>query len=213
VSAAVAAPAPSPLRAYRDDGPVARALAAAGARVPAPGALLAVAAVVPLAAAILVEGDAASDALAGAVVAWLVLLGGLAGGRPEAGGFRWLVPPALRLGEYAGLLWIGSLEGPGGVPAAFALVAALAFRHYDLVYRLRHRGMTPPRWVDLAGLGWEGRVLLGYALLLAGALPAAFFVLAAALGAVFVTESVAGCTGTVRTQRTAVYEEEEDEGQ
>lgn len=214
MSAAAALPAPpSPLATYRDDGPVARALGAAGARLPVPSALLAVAAVVPLAVAILAEGDLASDALAGAVVAWLVVLGGLSAGRTEHGSFRWLVPAAVRFGEYAGLLWIGSLEGSGGVPAAWALLAALAFRHYDLVYRLRHRGVTPPAWVDLLGLGWEGRLLLGYVLLLAGALPTAFFVLAAVFAAVFVIESVAGWTGTVRSQQTAVYEEEEDEGQ
>ena len=205
--------APSPLATYRDDGPLASALSSAGARLPVGAPLLAVLAVVPLVAAILVEGDTASDGLAGAVVAWLLVLGGLSGGRAEQGAFRWLVPPAIRLGEYAGLLWIGSLEGSEGVPAAFALIAVLAFRHYDLVYRLRHRGVTPPRWVDLTGLGWEGRVLLGYVLLLAGALPTAFFILAAVLAVVFVTESVAGWTGTVRSQQTAVYEEEEDEGQ
>ncbi|HEX2087868.1 MAG TPA: DUF5941 domain-containing protein [Solirubrobacteraceae bacterium] len=214
MSAAVAAPAPpSPLDVYRDDGPLAHALAAAGARLPVPAAALALAAVLPLLAAIAIEGDGASDALAGAVVGWAILAGGLSRGRPERGSFRWLVPPVLRLAEYAGLLWIGALEGADGLPAAWALLAALAFRHYDLVYRLRHRGVTPARWVDLAGLGWDGRLLLGYVLLLAGALPVAFFVLAALLAAVFVGESVAGWTGTVRTQQTAVYEEEEDEGQ
>ncbi|HEV2061504.1 MAG TPA: DUF5941 domain-containing protein, partial [Solirubrobacteraceae bacterium] len=164
----------------------------------------------PLLVAIAVEGDRASDGLAAGVVAWAVLLGGLSRGRTEKGRFRWGVPPLIRLTEYAGLLWIGALGD--ALPAAFALVAALAFRHYDLVYRLRHRGVTPPRWVDLAGLGWEGRLLLGWLLLVVGALPAAFFVLAALLGVVFVTESVAGWTRGVR-QRATVYEEEEDEGQ
>jgi hypothetical protein len=201
------------LALYRDDGPLANALARAGRALPAPAPALALLAILPLAVAILVEGDTASDALAGVVLAWLVVVGGLATGRPEAGSFRWLLPPVIRLGEYSALLWIGSLEGADGVPAAFALIGALAFRHYDLVYRLRHRGVTPPRWVDLVGLGWEGRVVLGYLLLVAGLLPWAFFVLAAVLAVVYVAESVAGWTGTVRTQQTAVYEEEEDEGQ
>jgi len=172
-----------------------------------------VAAVLPLLVAIAVEGSDASDGLAGAVLAWLVVVGGLSANRPEQTGFRWAGPPAIRLGEYAGLLWLGSLEGVDGVPAAYALIATLAFRHYDLVYRLRHRGVVPPRWVDLVGLGWEGRLLLVYVLLLAGALPVALYVLAAILAVVFVAESVAGWTGTVRTQQTGVYEEEEDEGQ
>ncbi|HEV2785385.1 MAG TPA: DUF5941 domain-containing protein, partial [Solirubrobacteraceae bacterium] len=204
---------PSPLNVYRDDGPVAHALAAVAKRVPAPGAALAVAAALPLVAAMVIEQDTASDALAGIVLAIAVVLGGLASGRPEQGSFRWLVPPAIRFVEYAGLLWLGALAGDDGVPAAWALIAALAFRHYDLVYRLRHRGVTPPAWVNLMGLGWEGRLLLGYVVLLAGALPAAFFVLAGVLGVVFVAESVAGWTGSARSQQTAVYEEEEDEGQ
>ena len=48
--------------------------------------------------------------------------------------------------------------------AAFALLCALAFRHYDLVYRLRHRGVAPPRWLDRAGGGWDGRLLAGFVL-------------------------------------------------
>lgn len=196
------------LTVYRDDGPIAGVLGRLSAKVP--GAALALVAALPLLAAIAIEGDGASDGLAGAVVGWAVLVGGLSRGRTETGRFRWGVPPLIRLTEYAGLLWIGALGD--ALPAAFALVVALAYRHYDLVYRLRHRGVTPPRWVDLAGLGWEGRLLLGWALLVAGALPAAFFVLAAILGVVFVGESIAGWMRGDRRQ-TAVYEEEEDEGQ
>ena len=101
------------------------------------------------------------------------------------------------------------------MPAAFALICALAFRHYDLVYRLRHRGVTPPRWVDLAGLGWDGRLA---ARVPAAASPALLPRRRSSssprvLGASSSRESVAGWTGTVRTQQTAVYEEEEDEGQ
>ncbi|MDQ3741078.1 MAG: DUF5941 domain-containing protein, partial [Actinomycetota bacterium] len=153
-----------------------------------------------------------SDAVAGVTLLVAIVLGGLATGRAAKSSFAWLVPPAIRLTEYAGLLWLGSLAGNSGVPAAFALIAAVAYRHYDLVYRLRHRGSTPPRWVDLAGLGWEGRLLLGYVVLLAGVLPAAFFILAGVLAAVFVAESVAGWTGSIARPQS-VYEEEEDEGQ
>jgi hypothetical protein len=212
-AAALDQPRPNPLALYRDDGPIASALGGLGRRLGVPSPVLAAAAVLPLLVAIAIEGDGASDALAGAVLAWVVVVGGLSAGRPGKTGFRWAGAPAIRLAEYAGLLWIASLEGADGPPAAFALLAALAFRHYDLVYRLRHRGMTPPRWVDLAGLGWEGRLLLVFLMLVVGALPAGLFVLAAILAVVFVAESVAGWTGTVRTQQTAVYEEEEDEGQ
>ena len=195
------------LALYRDDGPLARALGRI-ARLPAPALVLAAAA--PLFAAIAVEGAGASDALAGAVIAWLVIVGGLSQGDSETGGFAWIVPPVLRVAEYTALLWIGALADAEA--AAFALLCALAFRHYDLVYRLRHRGTTPPGWVDRISLGWDGRVLLGYVLLLVGALPAAFFVLAAVFAVVFVADSVAGWIGGVRI-RSSVYEEEEDEGQ
>ena len=197
------------LTVFRDDGPIAGALARVARGLPS--AALALVAALPLLAAIAIEGDGASDALAGAVIGWAVVVGSLSRAGTERGRFRWGVPPLIRLTEYAGLLWIGALGG--ALPAAFALVAALAYRHYDLVYRLRHRGETPPAWVDLAGLGWEGRLLLGYVLLLIGALPAAFYVLAGVLGVVFVTESVAGWTRAVAPGRASVYEEGEDEGQ
>ena len=201
------------LTVYRDDGPLARLLGAAVRGVPPlPSAAAAVIAAAPLLVAIAVEGDAASDWTAGAVLLWAVLVGAMSRAGTETGRFRWGVPPLIRLTEYAGLLWIGALGG--ALSASFALIAALAFRHYDLVYRLRHRGETPPAWVDLAGLDWEGRLVQGYLLLLAGLLPGAFYALAGVLGAVFVVESVAGWTRAVAPgRRASVYEEQEDEGQ
>jgi hypothetical protein len=197
------------LTVYRDDGPLAGALASKGS-VPFFATVLALLAALPLLAVVAIEGGDASDGLAGAVIGWAVVAGGLSRAGAESGRFRWAGPPLIRLTEYTGLLWIGALGD--ALPAAFALVCALTFRHYDLVYRLRHRGVRPPRWVDLAGLGWEGRLVLGYVLLLAGALPEAFYVLAGVLGLLYVAESVAGWTRGAR-QQTNVYEEEEDEGQ
>jgi hypothetical protein len=205
---------PAPLRVYRDDGPLARALGALLApRLPASAAVPAVAAALPLLVAIAALGDDPAHAVAGAVVAWLVLAGAVSAGRPHDGSFDWLVPGVLRLAEYAAILWIGAIAGRSSLAAGFALVAVLTFRHYDLVYRLRHRGVTTPRWVDLAGLGWDGRVLLAYVLLVAGALPAAYFVAAGVLGIVFVAESAAGWAGSAGLQQTGVYEEQGDEGQ
>lgn len=198
----------SALVLYRDDGPLARAI---GGLLALPAATLVLAAAAPLFVTIAVEGAGASDVLAGIVIGWLVIVGGLSRGREGTGGFAWIVPPALRVAEYTALLWLGALAGDAEA-AAFALLCALAFRHYDQVYRLRHRGVGPPAWVDLVSLGWEGRLLLGYLLLLVGALPAAFFVLAAVFAVVFVAESVAGWVSGVRVQ-ASVYEEEEDEGQ
>jgi hypothetical protein len=204
----------STLENYRDDGPLASALGAAlGRVVPLPATALVAAGVIPLLVAIAVEGDGASDGLAAAVLGWLVLCAGLSSGRPHTDRLRWAVPSLLRLGEYAAILWIASLAASSSLPAAFALLCVVAFRQYDLVYRLRYRGTTPPPWVGIVSLGWDGRVVLGWVLLVAGALPAGFFVLAAVFAVVFVGESLAGWAQFGRAQRPAVYEEEEGEAE
>jgi hypothetical protein len=205
---------PSTLQVYRDDGPIARVIGAAAAPLGrVPQLVLIALGALPMLVVIALEGDGASDALAGAVLAWLVMVAGASCGRPPLDRLRWAVPPAVRLAEYAGLVWIGALAGDSSEPAAFALLCALAFRHYDLVYRLRHQGVTPPSWVGNLALGWDGRLVLGYILLVAGALPAGFFVAAGLLAAVFVAESIAGWRSFGRAQQPATYEDEEDEGQ
>jgi uncharacterized protein DUF5941 len=203
----------SPLALYRDDGPIGRAIGAALRPLAStPQALLIVAAAAPMFVLMALKGDGASHAAAGAVLAWLVLVGGATSGRPPTDRLRWVTPPVLRLAEYSGLLWIGALAGEDSQPAAFALICALAFRHYDLVYRLRHLGTAPPRWLGDLALGWDGRLVLGYILLVAGALPAGFFIAAGLLGAAFVTESVAGWRRFGRAPQPVTYEDEEDEG-
>ena len=175
----------------RDDGPLARVLGATlGTVVRLPAIALVAIAVLPLLVLLAIEGSSASDAAVAAVLGWFVLVAGASSGRPHTDPLRWAVPPLLRLGEYTGILWLGALAGGSGPAAAFALLAVLAFRHYDLFYRPRFLGAAPPRWLgDLAG-GWEGRLIVAYVLLLAGALPAGLFAMAGILGALFVAESV-----------------------
>jgi hypothetical protein len=222
MSAAAAAPAarpakterPAALLVYRDDGPLARALGATlGPALRLDPLTLIAAGALPLLVAIVVGGDGLSDGVAAAVTAWLVLLAGASSGRPHTGRFRWAVPPVVRLVEYAGLVWFAALAGAGAEGAAFALLAAIAFRHYDLVYRLRHMGATPPEWLNRLAAGWDGRLVVACALLALGAIPTAYYVLAAVLGAVFVTESARAWTHFSRAQRPVMYEDEEDEGQ
>jgi len=214
--ATTALPAPTdrqgPLETYRDDGALARALggALAGA-VALPPAALVLAGAVPLLAALAIGGAGASWPVVVTAVAWLVVAAGVSSGRPHRERLRWVVPPVLRLVEYSGLVWLAALAGPSAVPAAFALIAALAFRHYDLVYRLRHRGVAPPSWLRLLAGGWDGRLVLGVVFWLTGALPTAFFVAAGLLAVLFVGESVLGWTRLGRVRTTAVYEDEEDE--
>ena len=197
---------------YRDDGPLAQAVSALGRVVRVPPFLLVGAAVAGLLALVASEGDGASDGLLAAGVAWMVLLGGIAAGRPHVDRFAWAVPGFLRVGEYAGLLWIGANAGESGAAAAFALIAALTFRHYDLVYRQRYQGVAPPAWVQVAAGGWDGRLVVAWALLVLGALPEAMFVLAALLGALFVAECVMSWV-RLSAGPVSVYEDEEDEGQ
>jgi hypothetical protein len=203
---------PNSLDVYRDDGPVARAI---GRRpLPVPPVVLIAAGVLPLLVVIAIAGDGASDGVAVATIAWLVLCGGLASASTDLSPLRWIGPPALRLGEYAGLLWLGALGGDGSHAASFALLAAIAWRQYDLVYRLRHRGVTPPTWVNVLSGGWDGRLVAGLALLVLDALPGGFYALAVVFGVAFVAESAAGWVHWARTARqTLVYEDEEDEGQ
>jgi hypothetical protein len=202
-----------PLSLYRDDGPLGRAIGAALRPVAdAPQALLILAAATPMFVLLILDGDGAPHAAVGAVLAWLVLVGGATSGAPPADAFRWVTPPLLRVTEYAGLMWIGSLAGESSQPAAFALIGALAFRHYDLVYRLRTLGVAPPRWIGDLALGWDGRLVLGYILLVAGALPAGFFIAAGLLATAFVTESIVGWRRFGRSPQPVTYEDEEDEG-
>ena len=176
----------------RDDGPLARALGSAlGRAIAMPPLLLILAGLLPLLAWAAIGGGDVSHAAAAAVLAWAVLTVGASRGRPAAENGRWAQPPLVRTTEYAALIWIAALEGADAYPAAFALLAVLTFRHYDLAYRPRHLGTEPAPWVNALSGGWDGRVVAGVVLLAAGALPAGFYVAAAVLGTAFVGECVA----------------------
>jgi hypothetical protein len=191
----------------RDDGPLARALGRVGG---AQALVLMAAAALPLPALAAVGGDDVSEPAAGAAIAWLVLLGGLTGGARTGHPLEWTLLPALRLSEYAGLLWLGALAGSSSLPAAFALVAAVAFRHYELAYRLRLRGTAPPPWLGTVSGGWDGRLIAGWLLLAAGALPAGFYALAGVLAIVSAAESVRSWRSHGRSLQAPVYEDEEE---
>lgn len=187
----------NPLAAYRDAGPLADLLARAAPVPPRRAPLLTAAGTVPL----LLVAALALPSRPALVVAGLlfVLCAGLAG--DPAGPLAWAVPPLLRLGEYAYVLRAGVLAGPGGVPAAFALLAALAYAHYTAVYRLQLQRLAPPRWLALAGGGWSLRIPLAGLLLLAGGTRVGLYAAAAALALLHVGDSVAGWTGSGRQGR------------
>lgn len=200
------------LEQYRDDGPFARLVGAVvGRRIPVPPLPLAVIGAAGLLALVVIERDSASAGTVAAGVAWFAVWAGLSSGRPHTDRFAWALPAMMRLGEYGSLIWIGTTVGESTSAAAFALIAALAFRHYDLVYRSRFQGISPAAWLEVAAGGWDGRLALVVILLAAGALPAGLFVVAGVLGVTFVTECV---VSWARHQAAPVsmYEDEEDEG-
>lgn len=215
---ATTAPAAAPsterasvLELYRDDGPVAAAIgAASGGRLRGPAIAFLFVAALPGLVAIVLEGGGASQGVLAAAIAWAVLVGGLASARPLDDRLRWMVPSALRAIEYAGLLWIATVAGDSSLPAAFALLCAITYHHYDVVYGFRHRGVPLPRWAQAAGGGWDGRLLLGLVLLLVGALPAGFYVMAVAVAALFIGVTIAQWRHIGRGAQP-VYDDEEDE--
>jgi hypothetical protein len=200
------------LEGYRDDGLIAQALGALGRVVPVPPALLTGAGVAGLLALVAVEGDGASNGVVAAGLAWLILLAGISSGRPHTDRFAWSVPGLLRVGEYVGLIWVTACAAGSEPAAAFALIAALAFRHYDLVYRPRYQGVAPPPWLQVMAGGWDGRLVLAWVLLAAVALPAGMFVVAGVLGVTFVVECALSWARLAQ-RPVSVYEDEEDEGQ
>ncbi len=119
---------------------------------------------------------------------------------PLKGALDWLVPPILRAAEYTVILALAARCGvSGALPAAFGLVAAVAYHHYDTVYRIRGGTGAPPRALVRATGGHEGRLLVitVAAALLAhstalttAALPKALAALAGYLALVVLIESI-----------------------
>ncbi|MGW6022433.1 DUF5941 domain-containing protein [Streptomyces sp. NPDC055099] len=89
-----------------------------------------------------------------------VITSGLAVARPLKGALDWLVPPFFRAAEYGTILLLAAnADVNGALPAAFGLVSAVAYHHYDTVYRIRGDAGAPPHWLVRAIGGHEGRTL------------------------------------------------------
>ncbi|MET8639146.1 DUF5941 domain-containing protein [Streptomyces sp. NPDC004680] len=144
-----------------DNGPLAGAVAGWRDRNPrmrlGSSVLLAAIGVAALAAALLTGNHWA--AVAGAVV--YSAASGLALSKPLKGALDWLIPPFFRAAEYLTVLVLAAeSKVNGALPAAFGLVAAVAYHHYDTVYRIRGDAGAPPHWLVRAIGGHEGRTLL-----------------------------------------------------
>ncbi|GGW48718.1 MULTISPECIES: DUF5941 domain-containing protein [Streptomyces] len=151
---------------------------------------------------------------------WVVLMAGAyvllsaeAVARPLKGALDWLVPPVFRAAEYGMVLILAAkADVNGALPAAFGLVAAVAYHHYDTVYRIRGNAGAPPAWLVRAVGGQEGRTLL--VAVLAAALTARQFtvaltVLAVAIALVVIAESVRFWVAAHRAGAPSVHDEGE----
>ncbi|MBX9392607.1 CDP-alcohol phosphatidyltransferase family protein [Streptomyces sp. TRM72054] len=123
-----------------------------------------------------------------------VALSAAAVSRPLKGAMDWLVPPFFRAAEYGTVLILAAEAKVNGVlPAAFGLVAAVAYHHYDTVYRIRGNAGAPPHWLVRAIGGHEGRTLAVVVLavvLTAAQFEVALTVLAVAVALVVLVESI-----------------------
>ncbi|MEW9527095.1 DUF5941 domain-containing protein [Microbispora sp. NPDC049125] len=172
--------------AYRDDGTLSKGmgLLVSGQLPPLPPAL----AGAFVTAVLLGLGAAGADDFAVFAPAVALLLAGAGSSHPHDGRLDWLVPPILRLTEYG---FIASAGFARDVPPVlvFALLGAMAFHHYDTVYRLRQHVYAPP-WLAPAGLGWDGRMLVVALGGLLGLVAPVFVLLAVYLWCLFGWESL-----------------------
>ncbi|GAA2660016.1 hypothetical protein GCM10010307_77050 [Streptomyces vastus] len=123
-----------------------------------------------------------------------VLNAGAAVAQPLKGALDWLIPPFFRAAEYCTVLILAAkADVNGALPAAFGLVGAVAYHHYDTVYRIRGNAGAPPNWLVRAIGGHEGRTLLVTvlaALLAATDFKVALTALAVAVALVVLVESI-----------------------
>ncbi|MEV7284671.1 DUF5941 domain-containing protein [Streptomyces sp. NPDC093252] len=192
-----------------DNGPLAGAVARITPRRLGAPPLIAAAGTAVLAASLF--SGVTWAPVAGALV--YAITAGQALARPLKGALDWLVPPLFRVAEYGTVLVLAAhAEVNGALPAAFGLVAAVAYHHYDTVYRIRGNAGAPPAWLVRAAGGQEGRVLLVAvlaALLTGEAFALALTALAVALALLVVAESVRFWVASHRAGAPAVHDEGE----
>lgn len=142
-----------------------------------------------------------------------VVMSALAVLRPLKGPLDWLVPPFFRAAEYGTVLVLAAKSGVNGtLPAAFGLVAAVAYHHYDTVYRIRGDAGAPPRTLVRAVGGHEGRTLLVTvlaALLTAEQFKVALTALAVYVALVVLVESIRFWVAAHKGGAPAVHDEGE----
>ncbi|MFI1509119.1 DUF5941 domain-containing protein [Streptomyces sp. NPDC020597] len=151
---------------------------------------------------------------------WVVLMAGAyvlasaeAVAHPLKGALDWLIPPLFRAAEYGTVLILAArADVDGALPAAFGLVAAVAYHHYDTVYRIRGDAGAPPAWLVRTVGGQEGRTLLVAvlaALLTASQFTVALTVLAVVVAVLVLVESIRFWVAAHKGGAPAVHDEGE----
>ncbi|MFI0507900.1 DUF5941 domain-containing protein [Streptomyces albogriseolus] len=142
-----------------------------------------------------------------------VICSAAAVGRPLTGRLDWLVPPLFRAAEYGTVLVLAAdAEVNGALPAAYGLVSAVAYHHYDTVYRIRGDAGAPPRLLVRAIGGHEGRTLavaVLAAVLTASGFTVALTALAVAVALVVLAESIRFWVAAHQGGAPAVHDEGE----
>ncbi|CAL9633133.1 hypothetical protein SUDANB108_06156 [Streptomyces sp. enrichment culture] len=199
-----------------DSGPLAAGLASVLRRLPGKGPLGARAFVALPGAALVVLAavlEGYGSALPVALAALYVLTSAAAVALPLKGALDWLVPPLFRAAEYGTVLVLAAkADVNGALPAAFGLVAAVAYHHYDTVYRIRGNAGAPPAWLVRSIGGHEGRTLLVTvlaALLTASQFTVALTALAVAVALVVLVESIRFWVAAHQGGAPAVHDEGE----
>ncbi|MER6912161.1 DUF5941 domain-containing protein [Streptomyces sp. NPDC000594] len=196
-----------------DSGPLAGAVARAGAplvrRLPALATP-----VIALIGAVAVTATAALSDYGSpwplAAAAFYVVTSGLAVARPLKGSLDWLVPPFFRAAEYGTVLALAArADADGALPAAFGLVAAVAYHHYDTVYRIRGGTGAPPAWLVRVIGGHEGRTLAVALLAALVAAPDLRWALTALAGVIALVVLVESIRFWVSSAAPAVHDEGE----
>ncbi|WP_254723826.1 DUF5941 domain-containing protein [Actinomadura luzonensis] len=214
---AMATPTPDPdeerrriqtarLLAYRDDGPLAQALAPrlGPGLPPVPATLVALLAVAGVTAAGLLKPGPVL--LVPVAIALLLILPTAA--RDHLGRFDWLTPPLLRGTEFLATIAIGlAADAPKWL--LFVLVYVVGYHTYDTVYRTR-QSIWPPAWVFRAGLGWELRLLIIGAGAAFGVVTPVLAVLTAYLFVLFAVESVTSWVRLDKASAQAGADAEQD---
>ncbi|WP_406457331.1 DUF5941 domain-containing protein [Streptomyces sp. NBC_00876] len=178
-----------------DSGPLAQLVAARGPRIPGAwtAPVLAVVGAGALIAAALQQPFGSRQMIVAAL--FYAICSGLAVARPLKGALDWLVPPVFRAAEYCTILALAARSDiDGALPAAFGLVSAVAYHHYDTVYRIRGGTGAPPQWLVRTIGGHEGRTLvvavLAAVLTGASGFTVALTALAVAVALVVLVESI-----------------------